>query len=427
MNSKRRIIPQPVPADSLPPPDLSQLHSLDPAPLRVTQVITEAGTQLAVILKRTYDVRHGQNCPLSDEKAPLDETGILHDEMESGTSPSSKSLPEVVGFKTGTDLVIQASARPPYPQKKMPVSVRIGPRFHEALVMGPRRSDRINGKILFSEPEAFEAMELRYENAYGGPDKRFMYALMEEVKTITPAEHLRRASPAAEALLSKNHPLLYPRNRFGKGYVLEDRREFIEDRALPNIELPGDLLTPERLVLGHFLDWPDQPLPAGFDFLDPLSFPRSAMLGMPQPTRHDLNQVREVTTGLIPTDYCKGNAASKPLSDIPGMIHDMASRCASLGLWFPFLRGKEEILLAGMDPEHPEFQLRLPEEKPIFTLNGSVQDLSEIEGRLYLIHVNMADQRLYLIWTGHRKLKRPLLAGEAGELEASVRVSMERI
>ncbi len=428
MADPRRTIPQPTPVDPMSPSEIPpEFQPLPPGPLRVTEVMASGDPELAVIYKRTYTFEHAHLSQLADEQIPLDEEGALHDEITPGIPPSFRSLPEAIGFKTGTDVVIQASACPSYPTRMLTVGVQIGRYNHTAEVMGPRFCDYVRGKLVFTPPELFEEMPLRYENAYGGCDEKAKVSLMEEVRRITPPETLRRASPVGGAMLSENHPFMYPRNRFGKGYILEDRREFIEGRELPNIERPDDLLTPRRIIAGNPMNWNWQPLPAGFDYLDPYSFPRSSMLGFPPVGAQPPENVPEVTQNLIPSDFCRGSFFMASPADLPNIVHPDGSRCAPPDLWLPFLRGDEEVILKGMDAAHPEFLVRLPQERPEFTVPGLNPTPVKIRADLYLLLIDMEKRRLNMVWTGRTKLTKALMPAKLLEILSTIKIQIIRI
>lgn len=422
-------VPQPTPLSEAAPEEPPPEHRpLPPGPLRLVQVTVEEQLELAVVFKRTYTFEHDRPPRLADEQLPLDEEGERHEEIAPDVTPSYRSLPEAIGFKTGTDVVVQGSARPPRPTRQMTVSAQVGGHSPRTVrVVGPRVADHVNGRIVFSDPEAFERMPLRWEHAYGGRDERFEDALMEDVEASAGEDVLRRARPSAEALLAEVHPLMYPRNRFGKGYVLDERPELVEGRELPTLEDPRDPLTPERLVLEDPLDWNGQPLPACFDYLDPGSFPRGAMLGMPPPGWDRPETVAEVERGWIPRDFCRGNVFAGSGRDVPRLLHPFASRCAAPGLWMPFLRGDEVVRLEGMDPHRPELRVQLPPERPRFTVPGVRPDPATVESRLYLVRIDVPEQRLTLVWTGRAALSDPLSPQRAKELTSDVHVDMTRI
>jgi hypothetical protein len=411
-------------------------------------VVPRDDPELAVIFKRTYHFEHGAPPTPAHEQLPLVEEGEPHDELVPGLPPSARTLPETIGLREGTDLIVQGSARPGRPVTEMRVAVRVGPWEHQAVVYGRRFARWERGRIRFTAPEPFEEMPLRYELAYGGRDAPFEKAFLEEVQRNA-ASGFRRALPALQALFGANHPLFYPRNRFGKGYVLEERADSIEGRELPNLERPDDLLTPDRLVVGHPLAWLTQPIPVGFDHLDHLSFPRTAMLGLPpmvadpaqappssgqapaEPTPPDPTRVfreaPEVRRGLVPADLCRGSIATATPETLPDLVHPQGVRSASLGLQLPTLDGHETIGLYGMDPDRPSFALPLPAERPLFVLDEVFHREARVGGTLVQVKIEMAERRLTVIWVARAPLSRPLTLPELQKLEPAVSLRMERI
>ncbi len=426
MNSPARPVPQPVPLDAANPGEVMQLPERPPpSTLRVVMLTPESETELGFVYKRTYDLdATGRPVSLSDEQPPLDEEGSLHEPLEPGALPSFRSLPEVVAFKTGTDVVIRAAARPPRPVAEWSVEARVGPWVHAAHVSGPRQAEWRNGHIRFTPPAPFETMPLRMENAYGGRDFHSESALLQEVQSLTSAESLRRARPSLEGIFGENHPLMYPRNRFGKGYVLRATAEAVHGRELPCVERPDDRLTPERLLASE-LAWSAQPLPASFDYLDPFSFPRSAMLGMPPAADPPVaDDVAEVRMGLIPAGYCLGNLLLTQPQEMWRCIHPWASRCAQPGLCLPFLKGDEWIVLSGMDAHIAELQIPLPRERPELTLPSWLSSPRVLTGVLNLVFLDVDARRLSLIWSARGVLRRTVLPSQLPEIEATSALRM---
>jgi hypothetical protein len=400
---------------------------MEPSRICVVLAAASGEEEVSVIYKQTYTFQHGSPCLLADEQLPLELVNVLHDEISPGVAPSYKILSEMVGYKTGTDVVVQGSARPAQPMSQMRVGVEIAGKYaHKAEVFGPRFCDYVNGKVVFTPPEPFEEMPLRYENAYGGRDRLFEAELVKKVEETTPAEDLRRVKSVAGEILQEGHPLMYPRNRFGKGYVLEDRKDLIEGRELPNIEWPNDRLTPGRLVVGNPLDWNKQPLPIGFGYLDPSSFPRCSMFGLPPATMTKQEPVVEVARGLIPADFCRGNIFTSKPEDLPRLIHPSAGRCASLGLWLPFLNGDETVVLEGMDPAHPRFVIELPGERPEFSVPGLAPHPVEIRGELYLVCIDLFSRLLTLVWAGRTRPSVSPTSEQLQQIESETEVRMKR-
>jgi hypothetical protein len=422
MNPALPAVPKPIPVDFT---ALEMRPALPeappPSPLRVVTLAPGSELEIAFVYKRTYDLDTAGGPPrVSDEQTPLAEEEALHEPLTPASSPSFKALPEVIAFKTGTDLVVRGTARPPRATREWLVWVRAGQHVHAARVFGRRVCERINGRLSFSRPEPFEALPLRMENAYGGRDNAYERSLMEEVNRLVTPETMRRARPSLGAIFAEHHPLMYPRNRFGKGYVLDAAAQGVEGRELPNLERPDDLLTPERLALPHPLDWTRQPLPAGFDYLDPFSFPRSAMLGFPPPSAAPLgDDIAEVLRGLIPAGYCLGNITARKPEEMGDCIHQWSSRCAQPGLCLPFFQGDEWVTLAGMDPALPEWQIPLPRERPEFTLPSWVRSGPVLIGDLHLVFIDVDGRRLSLIWSARTPLRTTLLPGQTAEVAAA--------
>src|SRR5437899_4102 len=125
MPEPRRPIPQPKPMEPQPPPPelLQLLLPPSPSTLRVTQVLATGQPELAVVYKRTYVIEPGRPCRPADEQPPLAEEAAPHEELTPGVAPSCRALTETIGFKTGTDVVVQGSARPPRPTTTTTVAV----------------------------------------------------------------------------------------------------------------------------------------------------------------------------------------------------------------------------------------------------------------------------------------------------------------
>jgi hypothetical protein len=388
----------------------------------VTQVVETNVPELAIVFKSTFVWQSGRGCRMAEEQLPLEESGALHDPLRKGALPSPKALPEVIGLKNGTDVIVRASARPARATSAMQVALRLGEYSHTADVVGRRVCEYRQSKLSFTNPESFEEMPLRYDNAYGGTDPYFNAQILRELSEAIPASNLRRARPALEAMFQANHPLMYPRNRFGKGYILTQDPAGIEGRDLPNIERSEDRLTPQRIVVENPMHWWRQPVPVGFDYLDPLSFPRSALMGMPPLGLELADSVTEVAQGWIPADFCRGNVFAAKPEQVPDLIHPHAARMSSLGLCFPFLKGRESLQLEGMDHGGEPLVLELPRLVPEFTWQKR-----EMVGILVSLFVDVDQRQLQLIWVGRTHLARPLLPGDDRQIAEEIRVELKEV
>jgi hypothetical protein len=232
--------------------------------------------------------------------------------------------------------------------------------------------------------------------------------------------------PPMQELFGQIHPLMYPRNRFGKGYVLDHRRELIEGRELPNLERPGDELTPERLVVADLLHWMNQPIPIGFDYFDPLSFPRMGMLACPPLGYVPGERVPEAELGLVPEDFCRGNIMTARPEDYPTLLHPRMGECGSLGLNVDFLQDNEYIRLSGMDHDRPQLVLELPRERASFTIGGIDAQRITVIGEVYQATVDVDHRLLTLVWTGRVRPPRELSPDILPAIEEDVVVRYQR-
>jgi hypothetical protein len=420
MSDALHELPQPVPLSTMPMPPVPQHLLPKPSSIGVTTGVITGRMELAVVAKVTYAFEPGKMTRRAERQLPLSIKNEPHDPLPTGEKGSMRVVPEVLAYATGTDVIVRATARPRRPVATMQVGVGLGNHRHMAHVTGRRIADVIGGRIAFTPPEPFAAMPLRYELAYGGVDKGFeAMAVAWAQQTLRP-DVLRRLGPMAEAFLKNVPPISYPRNPHGKGYVLMRDEKTLPGRELPNIELPDDLLTPERLIPATPLRWLSQPVPAGFDFMDVLMFPRTAMMGLPPMSEGELDDIREVKRGQVPRGYSRGNALYADQEKVPGLIHPELVRCAPIGLRLPFLRGTETVALWGMHPEHEELRVALPGERPVLRLPVGEKE-RELEPQLCQIFIDVEEGRMSLIWIARLPWARRLKPGEDQEIAATVR------
>ena len=163
-----------------------------------------------------------------------------------------------MAFKPATDVVLNGRAYAPggEPVETMHASLTVGGLGSELLVVGDRVCHYDEGfDPVFEDPVPFTEIDLRYEHAYGGVD----------------------------AVFDPSGVYAYPRNPVGRGFVVEPCEAAIEGLLLPNLEDPNDPLTPERLVVGAFEHWDQQPMPQGFGWFAKHWQPRILLAGrMPE-------------------------------------------------------------------------------------------------------------------------------------------------
>ncbi|MFH1764447.1 MAG: DUF2169 domain-containing protein [Gemmatimonadota bacterium] len=417
-------IPRPTPLRDQPFPEIPAHLTPTPSPLGVTTGTITGHLELGIALKVTYRLKGSGQPQLAEEQIPLSLANRPHDELVPGGQPSMKEVPEVLAYSSGTDLIVRAHARPPHPVAGMKVGVVVGNLRHYAKVSGVRYVDREGDRLVFTPPEPFEAMPLRYELAYGGVDQDFESMVAESAKGNAKPEDLRRISAVAKDFLRAVPPVAYPRNTYGKGYAMVADEQTIVGKELPNIELAEDRLTPDRLWPSDPLRWMEMPVPAGFDYMDVGLFPRTAMMGLPPMAEGNMDQIPEVLSGQVPAGFCRGNMMYAEREEIPGLIHPELARCAPIGLRLPFLRGDERITLYGMDPAEPVMGVHLPGIRPVFHLpqwGPSGRD-QELDSQLYHTFVDVDERLLSLVWSARIPWLKPLKPGEDQEIASRIRV-----
>jgi hypothetical protein len=325
----------------------------------------QGGHIFGVLIKRTYDIVPGGRCTrvAADKKLV---PGDVHfaDPMNSSVRFESDFIP----FKLATDVVLNGRAYAPRGQRvtTLTASLIVGQHRKEVLVLGNRVA-RFNGKLdpVFTDPQPFETMDLRYERAYGGVD------IYSEQKM----------------------QCVYPRNHLGCGYVVANTKRSVENLALPNIEDPNDPLTPARLCVGDFMKWERQPIPQGFGWTMKMWHPRSSYAGVMPADRALEQELRKAYSTLLPT----GQRKLYEETQLPSMDFRFFSG-ASIGLILPFLSGAEQVRLLNLDTQG-DTQFNLPGERPSIGLDIG-QGVHEPEVVLQTVLIRMDDRQLDLVWRG---------------------------
>ncbi len=361
---------------------------------------------LSLVTKRTYRLEHGKKCVLSDlqeeiNKEPIfdERNAIVHDT-------------DLVVYKLATDVVIKSRAWAPLGKavKSLEIAVKVGTWEKKGVVFGDRHSYYKHGSIIFSEPESFVSIPIVYGNAYGGSD--------ESARDELDFWGLEAIQQYLTFDISNVNLCVYRRNTIGKGYVIGEGDK-IDGLALPNIEDPNDLLTPERLPVRNPKKWFYQPVPMGFDWFDYDWFPRSAYFGLTWGNREDVPgkddpPIREITMNWVDEDIFKGKELIQSISE-------KVLNGASPGLVLPFLKGNEMISLKHMDPDYPEFTFELPGQIPVMELKPVEEDMKILEPRLYSVIVEKERNMVNLVWGGFVKTKYPHGPDQLKKVEFNVR------
>ena len=345
-----------------------------------------AGQHAWTLVKVTYDITSRGLEVAAPEP-------LVHDIRDEGTKPRIVAHTDFWQSKLATDVIVQGHA---FPQKgnaasHSQVSVRVGNR-HKSIDVFGRRLVRFDGarKPCFEPPDDFESVELTYANAYGGIDWRVEVAPEEE--------------GLIEVLADAGHPGLYPRNPFGKGYLVHS--EPVEDFELPQLEDPNDRLTPERLITGDPCLWYRQPLPWCFDWIDPIAFPRSIYFSPDAdawyPGPEDAS-MPEVARGFLSQNYRSGRGTD----DLADNWLPLFFQGGSYGMTFERIRGGEPVEVVGMLPQTEVVHFGMP---------PPVRLTFRIEGREFTVPTTVhhlvirpTERKAYAVFGAQHELSRAFI------------------
>jgi hypothetical protein len=327
----------------------------------------EGECMFSVLVKRSYRIVAGQPVQRSDRDAPLRMIDKYYDNGDPEWSVVEHES-EFAPLKSMTDVVVIAKAHAPNgePTESMVVGVRIGEHKKILQVTGDRRCHwRADAAPVFSDPEPFLQMEIRYDRAYGGRDEK--------------------SDP--------NLPFYYPRNDMGRGVALHNFREVIDGLALPNIESPDDLLTPERVVIDDPNRWSSQPLPQGFGWRQRTWYPRSALMGSLPPFLQPGTITAEEGMKLLPANHV-ALARQMRLPTFESQFHNGAS----LGLQMATLQNDEVISLRGLT-QGGALDFQLPGETPQIALDIGAGNQA-LDSKIYTVSIRPDDLELDMVWGG---------------------------
>jgi hypothetical protein len=191
-----------------------------------------------------------------------------------------------------------------------------------------------------------------------------------------------------------DHPGLYPRNLFGKGYVVLG--EPVEGVDLPNLEDPDDLLTQDRVLVGAPELWYRQPLPWCFDWVTPLQFPRLTHLGLsPWFPAPDDARLPEVRRGLF--SFERHDRVHNLYEFANGPVPLAYFQEASLGMVFDDLTEGTPVVVEGMHPQHPRLEFSLPPPPSVeIELAGRRREAAT---RLTNVLIKPSEARLSLVYS----------------------------
>lgn len=354
------------------------------------------GTDVLAWVKLAWRIDNGALEP--DSPSPL--AHPMH--REKRITPGSDYWP----FKRHTDVVVVGAAHTPEhkPQRALDVCVSVGAREKRVRATGLRQvSWRTGERPSFPEPEVFTEIPLAYGNAYGGVDGR----------VVDP----ERAVEILEGVPLTDHPGMYPRNPFGRGYVvLPDGADGVD---LPFLEDPSDLLTPERFITGDPARWHHQPLPAGLGWIHPWMFPRALFFDVEADAWHpapDDDALREVREAVLPPRY---RAVLDEYQTQHGP-HEGFFQESSLGMRFAEVPAGMPVTLKHVHPAHPTLSFRAPATpKLTWRFEG---ELTPVAPRLHHMVIEPDALRVSCTYATEVTLPRTVIPGIHGHIPLALQV-----
>lgn len=351
------------------------------------------------LVKFTYDLASGRW-----RRGAVDP--LFHDIRDAELQPRWVPGCDFWPTKEYTDVAVRGSAHGAGGRAVSTSTVRlgVGDTVRSIKVFGDRAIEwSAHRQLRFGAPLPFTEMPLRWTHAYGGWDSRVSF----EKDPMTVADVAR---------LEFDHPGVYPRNPFGRGYLVVDEPC---EALLPNLEDPAQLLTPATLVTGDPALWYRQPMPVCLDFTSPMMYHRYCWVGadawFPPPVGTHL---REVDLGLLPADYheLRGNVTDSPI----------LTQDAAFGLVFSPLPEGTPIVVEGMHPEQSRLQFSIPQPPQIeFYSEGQ---LFPVEAHLTNVLVEPGYPRVSLTYLARRsELSRVFIPGIHANISLAMRIDGDLI
>jgi hypothetical protein len=339
---------------------------------------------VSVIFGMSFDVARDGKCSATGYEIAEDYVFAKVRTTAKHTKPSILLRDtDLYAWRNFTDVVVQGVARSDKPARELEVELsvertKIARKLH---VTGDRYVDRVGGKLVASEPEAFTEMVLGYENAYGGTDEE--------------AEN-HEGSPALLDFFTKsldkeeNEELSiysYPRNPAGKGYLVHEVGAV--GTPLPNLEFEGDRLRLSELVKPHD-HWGERPFPACFDWFSHAWFPRSGFLDDFPMTHDGKLPLAERALGLFEPDYEDKAPIDRAKHGYANGAHPYLAR--------ERLEGREKLRVTRTSTDGRDFVAALPGLEPSVSLKLPGEGKVKLPGSLDLVLLDTEAETLTLLY-----------------------------
>jgi hypothetical protein len=339
---------------------------------------------LSVLCKRTYRWTMSGDVGWADEQQPLThdiELTARGDRNGEVVTQGRDAWP----LKRATDVVVMGHAHSPgeAPVPRLDVGVSIGAQRRQIVAIGRRFVEyRGRGQIAFSPPAPFTSVKVSWWNAYGGIDPMVLPRGLDDTPMFM-------GRPTIELF-----PGAYPRNPSGTGYMIEETASLLDGLALPLLEQPTQLLTPDTFLVRDPKQWWRRPPPAGFGWCHSLWFPRILHCGgkpyhMPPPPGPG-TIVNEFALGIIEAQELSAATTRFPS---PRLTNEAAP-----DMILPFLAGDEIVRLQGFSPRG-EQGFRLPHERPQVRARADGVELASLGCHIHTLAIDADAREFYLLFS----------------------------
>jgi hypothetical protein len=310
------------------------------------------------------------------------------------------------------DVIVVCKARPPTSgQGVFDARVRVGTLDRQVRVFGDRRCWRdAGGNLRFTTPAPVEAVDAGWVSAYGGIDRVAL------AKHGDPIE--RHHKELGEPYDPHFGIYVYPRNRAGKGYLIEASTEALEACSLPNLEDPTQLLAPESLAIGRYDRWPTAPMPAALGWLSYNYFPRMAAAWLVPPfdtTEFPASSFWEVRTGVLKPESLALRIA------LPERFDLGVAQQSAVGMRVAEVMPSALVELGNLHLRHASWAFALSDERPLLALQMPDGPPVNPEPKIRTVLIEPELDRVCITWVGEHREPVPVGPGKAAKIRCAVK------